>query len=43
MLPRPPWFISNRTSAATVRKLLAFQARPSLFKLLAVFVSAVRG
>ncbi|KAA0996083.1 aldehyde dehydrogenase [Paraburkholderia panacisoli] len=43
MLPRPPWFISNRTSAATVRKLFAFQARPSLFKLLGIFVSAVRG
>ena len=42
-LPRPPWFVGNRTSATTARRLLAFQSRPSLFKLLGIFVSAMRG
>jgi aldehyde dehydrogenase (NAD(P)+) len=43
MLPRPPWFIGNRTSATTARRLLLFQARPSILKLLGIFVSAMRG
>ncbi|MEV6108058.1 aldehyde dehydrogenase family protein [Streptomyces sp. NPDC051940] len=41
--PKPPWFVSNRTAATTGRRLVAFQARPRVSALPAVFASALRG
>jgi acyl-CoA reductase-like NAD-dependent aldehyde dehydrogenase len=43
MLPRPPWFVTNRTAATTARRIVAFQAKPSLPKLLGIFLSALGG
>ena len=43
ILPKPPWFITNKTAAATARKLAYFEAAPSALKLPAIFVSALRG
>lgn len=42
-LPRPPWFVSNRTAGDTGRRLFEFQARPSLLRLIKIFASALRG
>ncbi len=41
--PRPPWFVTNRTGAATGRALAEFAARPSWARLPKVLVSALRG
>jgi len=41
--PKPPWFVNNRTAAATGRLLTAFTGKPSWAKLPAIFVSALRG
>ena len=43
MLPKPPWFVANRTAATTARRLVRFQLKPSLGGLLAVLASALRG
>jgi aldehyde dehydrogenase (NAD(P)+) len=43
MFPKPPWFITNKTSESTVRKLTEFAAAPSAAKLPAIFASALRG
>lgn len=43
LLPTPPWFVSNKRGHRIARKLLAFQARPSWFKLPGIFVEALRG
>ncbi|KAA1007657.1 aldehyde dehydrogenase family protein [Paraburkholderia panacisoli] len=43
LLPRPPWFVTNRTATATARKIVAFQASPSWLKLPGIFFSALRG
>jgi aldehyde dehydrogenase (NAD(P)+) len=43
MFPKPPWFLTNKTSESTVRKLTEFAAAPSATKLPAVFSSALRG
>ena len=43
VLPRPPWFVTNRTAATTLRRMFAYQLRPSLLRLLGVLTSAVRG
>jgi acyl-CoA reductase-like NAD-dependent aldehyde dehydrogenase len=42
-LPRPPWFVTNRTAVTTARRLFAFQAKPSWFTLLGIIASALRG
>ena len=43
MFPKPPWFLTNKTSEATARKLTAFAADPSPAKLPGIFTSALRG
>jgi aldehyde dehydrogenase (NAD(P)+) len=41
--PKPPWFLTNKTSESTARKLTEFTAAPSAAKLPALFTSALRG
>ncbi|WKK24862.1 aldehyde dehydrogenase family protein [Streptomyces olivoreticuli] len=41
--PVPPWFVDNRTSDGTGRRLLAYTARPSGRGLASVLWSALRG
>jgi aldehyde dehydrogenase (NAD(P)+) len=43
MFPKPPWFLTNKTSESTARKLTEFAAAPSAAKLPALFTSALRG
>lgn len=43
LLPRPPWFITNRRANVLGRLLTRFQARPSFAELLAIFANALRG
>ena len=43
LFPKPPWFITNKTSQSTARKLTRFAAAPSATKLPAIFASALRG
>ncbi|HYB89175.1 MAG TPA: aldehyde dehydrogenase, partial [Streptosporangiaceae bacterium] len=43
LFPKPPWFLTNKTSEATARRLTEFTAAPSPAKLPALFVSALRG
>jgi aldehyde dehydrogenase (NAD(P)+) len=43
LFPKPPWFLTNRTSETTARKLTEFAAAPSAAKLPALFTSALRG
>jgi aldehyde dehydrogenase (NAD(P)+) len=42
-LPKPPWFVTNRTAAVTGRRLTAFAARPRWSALAGIFASAMRG
>lgn len=41
--PKPPWFITNRAAATTMRRLTGFAAEPGLSLLPAIFGSALRG
>jgi acyl-CoA reductase-like NAD-dependent aldehyde dehydrogenase len=41
--PKPPWFVTNRTSAVTARRLTAFAAKPRLRLLPGILISALRG
>ncbi|WP_182376252.1 aldehyde dehydrogenase family protein [Nocardioides sp. WS12] len=41
--PKPPWFVNNKTSATTGRRLSGFAARPRWRALPAIFASALRG
>ncbi|MFJ3308492.1 hypothetical protein ACIPSA_36700 [Streptomyces sp. NPDC086549] len=43
LAPRPPWFVTNRTAAATGRLLTDFAAAPRWSALLEIFASALRG
>jgi aldehyde dehydrogenase (NAD(P)+) len=43
LFPKPPWFLANKTSETTARKLTEFAAAPSAAKLPALFTSALRG
>jgi len=43
LLPRPPWFITNRQGAILGRLLVAFQYRPSLLKIPRIFLNALLG
>ena len=43
LLPKPPWFLTNKTSESTARQLTEFVAAPSAAKLPALFASALRG
>jgi aldehyde dehydrogenase (NAD(P)+) len=43
LFPKPPWFLTNKTSQSTARKLTEFAATPSPAKLPAIFASALKG
>ena len=43
LLPRPPWFITNRKGGILGRLLVAFQYRPSLLKIPRIFINALLG
>ena len=42
-LPKPPWFVTNRTAAVDSRRLTEFAARPRWTALGGIFASALRG
>jgi hypothetical protein len=41
--PIPPWFVTCRTAHLIGRRIAAFEASPSLWKLLGIMAAAVRG
>jgi len=43
LLPRPPWFVTNRKGGILGRLLVAFQYRPSLLKIPRIFFNALLG
>ena len=43
LLPRPPWFITNRKGAVLGKLLVQFQHRPSLLKMPRIFWNALLG
>lgn len=43
VMPKPPWYVGNRTAAATGRLLARFAARPGWRRLPPILVSALRG
>jgi aldehyde dehydrogenase (NAD(P)+) len=43
ILPKPPWFITNRSAHITLKKLARFSARPGLIQLPSIFLAALRG
>lgn len=43
LLPRPPWFVTNRTAATTARRVATFAADPGWRHLPGIFLSALRG
>lgn len=43
LMPRPPWFVTNRKGNILGRLLVAFQYRPSLLKIPRIFFNALLG
>ena len=43
LFPKPPWFLTSKTSESTARRLTEFAGAPSAAKLPALFSSALRG
>ena len=43
ILPKPPWFITNKRAHEVTRQLTFFEADPSPLKLPGIFFSALRG
>jgi aldehyde dehydrogenase (NAD(P)+) len=43
LLPRPPWFVTNRTAAVTARRVARFATDPGWRHVPAIFASALRG
>ncbi len=43
LLPRPPWFVTNKTAATTSRLLTEFALDQKVTRLPAIFASALRG
>ena len=43
LLPKPPWFVTNRTAANTARRLVEFEADHSWLRMPGIFASALRG
>ncbi len=43
ILPKPPWFITNKKAHQVTRKMTYFEADPSPLKLPSIFISALRG
>jgi aldehyde dehydrogenase (NAD(P)+) len=42
-LPKPPWFVTNRTAATTARRVAGFAMDPGYRHLPGIFASALRG
>ena len=42
LLPIPPWFVTHRRADAVGRKIFAYTAKPSLMRLAATVVAAMR-
>ena len=42
LLPKPPWYVSHRRSAAVGKRLLDFEAAPNPIKLAGLFANAIR-
>jgi aldehyde dehydrogenase (NAD(P)+) len=43
VMPKPPWFVTNRTADSTGRAMAAFAAAPGWARLPRIFASALRG
>jgi aldehyde dehydrogenase (NAD(P)+) len=43
ILPKPPWFVTNREAHQVMRKLTYFEGSPSALRLPSIFFSALRG
>ncbi len=43
LLPRPPWFVTNRTAAVTARRVARFATDPGWRHVPGIFLSALRG
>ena len=43
VLPRPPWFVTNKRGPDIMRRLVAFEYAPSLARIPGIFLSALRG
>jgi aldehyde dehydrogenase (NAD(P)+) len=43
LLPKPPWFITNKRAAQLGRRLTAFQYKPGWLKIPGIFINALRG
>lgn len=43
LLPKPPWFVTNKTAATTGKRIASFAAKPSWSKIPGIFASALRG
>jgi len=41
--PRPPWFVTNKTANSTMKQITKFAARPGIWRLPGIFISALRG
>ena len=43
LLPKPPWFITNKRAHEVTRKLTYFEGNPNPLRLPGIFFSALRG
>ncbi|MGV9010430.1 aldehyde dehydrogenase family protein [Brevundimonas sp.] len=43
LLPRPPWFVTNKRAGKVAKSLVDFQAKPGWHKLPGIFAHALRG
>jgi aldehyde dehydrogenase (NAD(P)+) len=43
LLPKPPWFVTNKTAPSTARRVAQFAVAPGYRHLPSIFVSALRG
>jgi acyl-CoA reductase-like NAD-dependent aldehyde dehydrogenase len=43
MLPKPPWFVTNRMAQKVGKAMTQFQYKPGLLKLPAIIMAAIRG
>ncbi len=43
LLPRPPWFVTNKTAQTTAKRVARFATDPGLLRVPGILVSALRG
>lgn len=43
LLPKPPWFVTNKTAATTMRRLVGFERDHSVLRIPGIFASALMG